>query len=191
LSFQDWGAIGELLGGLAVLITLVYLARQIKQNTAMITAQAVQSSVDATQRVLLFRAEHPEVRVILRKARGNDELNTDELEVLASYLQSAFMNFQARLQHNVRGVFDESVNQSYELILIDYLQQAYVQRWWSFACTLYGDAFREHCDDLIAGINAGAHERILDWSRFASQHPAQGMTGAPDDQVNPRSAQRE
>ena len=169
MTLQDWGALGELLGGLAVLITLVYLARQIRQNTAMITAQAVQASVDATQRVLLFRAEHPELRAILRKARGAEELDSDETEVLASYLQASFMNFQARLQHNTRGVFDESVNQSYELILFDYLQQPYVQRWWSFAKSLYGEDFRQHCDDLISRMQAGDNAPILNWAEFARQ----------------------
>lgn len=164
LTLQDWGALGELLGGCAVLATLVYLAMQIRQNTAMITAQAVQASVDATQRVLLFRAEHPHVRAILRKARSEELMEPDELEVLVTYLQAAFMNFQARLQHNVRGVFDESVNQSYEHILLDYLQQAYVRRWWSRARVLYGDAFRTHCDELVDRIEAGSLENILDWS---------------------------
>ncbi|MEM1434399.1 MAG: hypothetical protein AAGG11_10120 [Pseudomonadota bacterium] len=64
MSIQDWGAVGELIGGLAVIATLIYLALQIRQNTAMITAQAVQASVEATQRTLLFRAEHPELRTV-------------------------------------------------------------------------------------------------------------------------------
>ena len=36
LSIQDWGAIGELLGALAVVITLVFLTLQIRQNTKSI-----------------------------------------------------------------------------------------------------------------------------------------------------------
>ena len=28
MTLQDWGALGELLGGFAVLVTLVYLARR-------------------------------------------------------------------------------------------------------------------------------------------------------------------
>ncbi len=33
MTIQDLGAIGDLVGGVAVLVTLVYLAMQIRQNT--------------------------------------------------------------------------------------------------------------------------------------------------------------
>ena len=173
MTIQDWGAIGELLSGGAVVATLVYLALQIRQNTAMITAQVVQASVDATQRVLLFRTENAHVRACLRKARGNERLHADEFEVLVSYLQAAFMNFQARLQHNERGLFDASVNESYELILRDYLDQPYVRRWWAASRALYGCRFRDHCDRIVAGIEAGEARPLIDWQRAAVGEVAQ------------------
>ncbi len=33
MTLQDWGAIGEVVGALAVVVTLIYLAKQIRQNT--------------------------------------------------------------------------------------------------------------------------------------------------------------
>ncbi len=39
LTIQDLGALGELLGSIAVLVTLVYLALQTRQNTMAIAAQ--------------------------------------------------------------------------------------------------------------------------------------------------------
>ncbi len=39
LTIQDLGALGELLGSVAVLATLVYLAMQTRQNTMAIGAQ--------------------------------------------------------------------------------------------------------------------------------------------------------
>lgn len=163
MTIQDLGAIGELVGGIAVIATLIYLAMQIRQNTAMITAQAVQASVDATQRTLLFRVEHPELRALLRKARSDEPLDADEFECIASYLQAAFMNFQARLQHNARGLFDASVNESYEAILEDYLETPYVRRWWGHARVLYGTAFRDHCDAIVRAQDAGERPPVMDW----------------------------
>jgi hypothetical protein len=168
MTIQDWGAIGELLSGGAVVATLVYLAMQIRQNTAMITAQVVQASVDATQRVLLFRTENDALRACLRKARANERMRSDEFEVLVSYLQAVFMNFQARLQHNERGLFDASVNESYELILRDYLDQAYVRRWWAASRALYGSRFRDHCDRFVTEIEAGQARPLIDWQRAAA-----------------------
>ncbi len=39
LTIQDLGALGELLGSIAVLVTLVYLAFQTRQNRMAISAQ--------------------------------------------------------------------------------------------------------------------------------------------------------
>ena len=111
MNWEAIGAVSEVLGAVCVILTLGYLAVQIRQNTAMMTAQTVQASVDATQRVLLYRAEHAEVRAVLRKARNDEALSHDEFEVVTAYLQASLMNFQARLQHNTRGVFDASVNE--------------------------------------------------------------------------------
>ena len=88
------------------------------------------------------------------------------------------MNFQARLQHNTRGVFDASVNESYERILIDYLEQPYVQRWWAYARALYGDAFCEHCDQLIERIEKGEGGDLINWKEFSSNPVADKSTDA-------------
>ncbi len=45
MTIQDLGALGEFLGSIAVLATLIYLALQTRQNTAAIAAQ-----VDAAER---------------------------------------------------------------------------------------------------------------------------------------------
>ena len=165
MSLQDLGALGDLIGGIAVVVTLIYLAVQVRQNTGMIMAQTVQASVDATQRVLLFRAEHPELRSLLRTARSQGELDADDTELLASYLQAVFMNFQARLRHHRLGVFDRSVNESYERILEDYLHQDYVRRWWHYAKALFGAEFRDHCDRIIAAFEQGAPAPVDSWAR--------------------------
>ena len=36
MTIQDWGAVSEIVGAIAVIITLIYLAVQIRQNTSQI-----------------------------------------------------------------------------------------------------------------------------------------------------------
>ena len=47
LTIQDLGALGELLGSVAVLATLVYLALQTRQNTTAIAAQLDGARINA------------------------------------------------------------------------------------------------------------------------------------------------
>jgi hypothetical protein len=45
MSIQDWGAIGEVVGAIGVIATLVYLAIQIRQSTAMARMAALQNII--------------------------------------------------------------------------------------------------------------------------------------------------
>ncbi len=46
MTIQDWGSIGELIGAIATVATLVYLAIQIKRNTLIAKTSALQSMLD-------------------------------------------------------------------------------------------------------------------------------------------------
>lgn len=47
MSIQDWGAIGEIVGALAVVASLIYLAVQIRQNTRQISLNLESSKLAA------------------------------------------------------------------------------------------------------------------------------------------------
>lgn len=50
MSIQDWGAIGEIVGALAVVASLIYLAVQIRQNTRQISLSLEASKLAAFER---------------------------------------------------------------------------------------------------------------------------------------------
>ena len=50
MSIQDWGAIGEIIGALAVVASLIYLAVQIRQNTRQISLSMDSAKLAAFER---------------------------------------------------------------------------------------------------------------------------------------------
>ena len=59
MTIQDLGALGELLGSVAVLATLIYLALQTRQNAMAISAQLDAAVVTANQGVQLIVPDRP------------------------------------------------------------------------------------------------------------------------------------
>ena len=66
MSIQDWGAIGEILGGVAVFLSLAYLAIQIRQSNAQAKSEALrvgtqswvlqqQKAFDSEEKVVFMR----------------------------------------------------------------------------------------------------------------------------------------
>jgi hypothetical protein len=74
MTIQDWGAIGELVGGAAVVVTLIYLALQVRQNTQamdenrrLALAQTYQMRADALQDMLVRAADSRHIGPIIIK----------------------------------------------------------------------------------------------------------------------------
>ena len=79
MNWDAIGAIGEVIGALAVFLTLGYLAVQIRQNTKAVRASALDSSVNAVNAVRVAMFESAEVAAIYGKGLENpDELDDDE-----------------------------------------------------------------------------------------------------------------
>ena len=74
LSIQDWGAIGEIVGALAVVASLIYLAMQIRQNTRQISMSlesaklaAFERTVESSNHAREILITNPEVADLLLK----------------------------------------------------------------------------------------------------------------------------
>lgn len=51
MSLDDWGNIGEVIGAIAVVVSLLYLAWQVRQNTESVHASAVDSTINYSMAV--------------------------------------------------------------------------------------------------------------------------------------------
>jgi hypothetical protein len=74
MTLQDWGDIGQVVGALAVVVTLIYLAKQIGQNThamdearKLALAQTYQLRSDALQTMLVHAADSEHIGPIIIK----------------------------------------------------------------------------------------------------------------------------
>jgi len=76
LTIQDLGALGELLGSVAVLVTLVYLALQTRQNTMAISAQLDAARLEAVMNHSLNLSNSAELQDALIEDRGDDSSRT-------------------------------------------------------------------------------------------------------------------
>jgi len=77
MTIMELGALGELLGSIAVLVTLVYLSVQIRQNTRsmdeskkLALAQTYQMRSDALQMMLVQAADSEHIGPIIAKLTG-------------------------------------------------------------------------------------------------------------------------
>jgi len=95
MSLGELGALGEFVGAVGVMITLIYVAVQIRQTRKIVMAQAFQQRSDALQDLSMRMAESESLSAISAKLRSSgwprdgrafEELSDREKEQYRAYL---------------------------------------------------------------------------------------------------------
>ena len=117
MSLEDLGNIGEFVAAVGVIISLIYLAvqirqntGQIRQNTAAIGNASYHQAVEQGWLVNLKVADDPEVARIMRAGyRGLQELNDDERMRFLALMQLVGFAFDSTMRLHERGLIDTEV----------------------------------------------------------------------------------
>ena len=131
---MDWdaiGAIGEILGATAVLVTLIYLARQVRQNTDQQKREEL-ISIQNGQNALLAQLQDPRVLGALVRT-AEDQLPTIEdrgtgIAWLVQYLNH-FQIVEA-LHRNGSLAMDEEQYQLWAGWAVAWVAPKGIRRWW-------------------------------------------------------------
>ena len=79
MNWEAIGAVGEIIGAAGVIITLLYLASQLRQNTRALQVTSIDSTTQVGNDVRRLLAESPEIADIYLRGLADPE-NLDDLE---------------------------------------------------------------------------------------------------------------
>lgn len=101
MNWDAVGAIGEVVGAVAVIITLAYLAVQVRQNTRMNASAVRQGFYDYTARQMLHGTDSAEFSELLAKAGTTSEtLSPGQRLQISRMFHAVFVGYQgAYFQH--------------------------------------------------------------------------------------------
>ena len=107
MTLEDLGNLGEFLGAIGVIVTLVYLAVQVLQNTRMVRANVRQARADATFQNQTMVATSDHLLEVLQKDIGGEPLEPDELWRLLVYRIGWWRNQEAIYLQTIDGLLDD------------------------------------------------------------------------------------
>ena len=76
MTLLEWGALGELIGGIAIIVSLIYISLQIKQNAFALKSSTAHTTLEDLADVYLFPAQNSEIADIF--FRGLQDINALE-----------------------------------------------------------------------------------------------------------------
>ena len=149
MTILELGAIGEFVGSLAVISTLVYLAMQIRQNTA---SNSVAAKLDTTRQYadyIDFLLLNPGLLELNVKGMRGEELSPDESVRFAMMLSKAFWYFASmHYQYRMGAMSADEWVQS-DSTIERYCSSPGVRIWWQDNRLRYGRGFGDYVDRLV------------------------------------------
>jgi len=147
MNWDAIGAIGDFVGGVGVIVTLVYLAVQIRQNTR---AQSYETHVRSRSLIAEFQklqANPATADLWLRGMRDPNELTVEELWSFHNLLY-LFMN-----PIETRVLAPDSPLVESNVVIDACVDRAGFRHWWKEARPVYSKAFRDHVDERMRRSN--------------------------------------
>jgi len=159
-QLQKWALVAEILGAIAVVLSLVFVGYQLKQgneetslNTRALELAAYQQLVERISDFNLITLEQPELRRVRQKVSSGEELTDDEKAILNAFLYLAYRNGDLAFLQYQRGIIDEPRLRSGLGLLVNYLSLPVVQEHWRMARQGFVPEYRKYIDDLIVELN--------------------------------------
>ena len=150
---MNWDAItgsAEVLGAMAVLVTLFYLARQIRQNTEEIRSANYHGVTDSFNALNLAMVENTDVARVFR--RGNEsyeELSDDEKIQYGFILHSAFLILDVIKFQSQRGTGDTTLWNFEKNTLASMLAAPGCRKWWIDRPFSFSEDFVSYVEDDV------------------------------------------
>lgn len=112
---RDWRSIAELAGAAAVLVGLIFVGLELRQNTAAVAAATLQDQTDATVNFVNLIGSDPEItRIWLLAGSDPEQLTNIERQQIHFIVRGQWFRFQNAWLQWQRGTLDDIDWQTYE-----------------------------------------------------------------------------
>jgi len=138
MTLQDLGSLGEFVAAIATVVTLVYLAVQIRQNTRSIRASSFQASTRDTFEIIDHIALDPELnRIYFAGTRDYRSLCQEDRRRFGSYMMSLLGRWENLEFQCEQGVLDRSAFSFFHANMRVAFAQPGTWQWWDKARHLF------------------------------------------------------
>jgi hypothetical protein len=163
MSITELGSIGDFVGSLAVLVTLVYLAVQVGQTKKAFQSASLQNGIATMNQNQQNIAADPEYsEIVLRGFYEHEDLNPTQWFRFGLWLTAMFHVFQQHYLDADKGLGDPRIWAGEQRAMKDLLATPGVARWWrEFIAIPYSDVFIDHVNTILASAEETERFREL------------------------------
>ncbi len=157
MSLEDLGNIGEFVGAVAVVVSLVYLALQIRQNTSqlhqntdVVRADAELHNARLAAEFNAHLADNGELSELWRLGMAEPGKMTGAQQIRFGFMMAdLFYRLEGLFRQYRRGFLAPDAWEAWDRLMSRLLGASLVLSWWRGQQHPFSAAFREHVDTLV------------------------------------------
>jgi hypothetical protein len=161
----DWNAVSAIagvMGAIAVIVTVAYLAMQVRDNTRATHSQTYYLATSALAEMAGMIGGDKELARIFRIGMVNpDDLDEDEIVQFGYLGISLFRRFENVFFQYQSGMIDEDFWTGHRDNILWFFHRPGMQAWWQDRKFAFSRSFREFLDSSTAGEIASPESRRL------------------------------
>lgn len=169
MSWDAWAAIGQLVGALGVIASLVFVGIQVRQSVRASKATAFQGLVSSIIEVNMAHIGNPELLGIIDRAGKGEVLSATDHRLYVTLVLSAARLAQSAYYQSELGLLDRSKLELVVYNLVRHLKSNTGQTVWADLAKRSDPQFRAYVNSLIDQIDS--YETLLTPSRSPAEKP--------------------
>ena len=153
MEIQEWGAIGELVGGVAVIATLIYLAIQIRLNTAQARRDAIHSERGAFSfplQLCLLTESAENVEVLQAGLQDYSALPPSQAGRFNTLLLGLFVAYVTVVDFYQQAIIPADEFKASEGNFLRFLVTPGGRQWWDQTKNMYPSRGVDYVEDALA-----------------------------------------
>jgi len=149
MNWEAISAIGQIIGALAVVISLIYLARQVGSSVRETRLSTMRSTLDFLNRFSQSVAEHADLAELQNRGFNDFEsLEGSDRTRFNSYMHAVFRSVEGAYYQHLDGHSDPRVWPGIEVVLREINALPGVQAWWRSHAHWFSQEYVNFIDQL-------------------------------------------
>ena len=149
VNWEAISAIGQIVGALAVVISLIYLAREIRSNARSARVASERSLVQMLIQFTQQLAEHPHLsELFYRGIHDFDSLKGADLVGFSTLMNQLFRTVEEMYYLQAAGHLEKGVWHGWETAHRDFNAYPGVQAWWRLRSHWFSEEFVKFVDQM-------------------------------------------
>ena len=147
MTIQDLGSIGELVGAIATVGTLLYLAIQIRANTKAARGSTLQSTVQFSANWVESLYRDPELALVFDRGRENSDSLSEAEHARFFYIMIGLVRMAQNVHYQFdQGLMSKDIWDGYCESILRLLEQPGSRQWWEENAARFSSSFRTFLD---------------------------------------------